>query len=98
VVFTGWGTKTKNWPLPDGRNLAAHWQYIHAYWFPVAHSVKWYVSCANPLENREISYDEVRGLFPTEPPNLSLWDRYGLLFLLAGIALFIAILVWMAQR
>jgi hypothetical protein len=98
VVFYGWGTKTKYWPLPDGRTLTAVWQYVHAYWFPIAYSAKWYVSCVNPLENREISYDEVRGLFPTEPPKLSVWDRYGLLFLFGGIALLIAFLIWKALQ
>lgn len=67
--------------------LVATWKYFHIFWFPAAGAIHWHVMNDKRSEDKEISYDEVKKLVPVNPPEISIWQRYGLYFLIGGLIL-----------
>ena len=77
IIFCS-GTKTKTWEVFGNQHIIVVWKYIHFMFCPLAISQKWYI-VKGEGEPREINYDEVTSLVPTDTPALNLWQRFGIL-------------------
>lgn len=81
----GWGTRQKSWALADGQQLLLVYKYFHLFFiFRVASDQKWFLIGNDRREDREISVEQVRVLFPANTPSLNLWERYSLFLLIAA--------------
>jgi hypothetical protein len=86
----GWGKKTRKWPMGDGKELVATWSYFSFNFLPgLAWSVRWYIVGDSRSEDREVTYDEVKSLFPQNTPSLSYLERYGLLWVISVTAVLV---------
>lgn len=85
MFLFGWGTKNKTWFIDDARSLIVVWKYFHIFFFPVAYDVKWHLIGDARSEDRVISEEELKKLFPVNRPNISIWYRFGLLIGIAAI-------------
>lgn len=84
MLFFGWGTNQKYWPLSNGKKVMASWSYFSLFFSPLAYNIKWILVGDNRQEDQLITYDKVKELFPIDTPRLNLWQRYGLVILLLG--------------
>lgn len=83
-MLFGWGKKTKIWGIDENSHLLAVWNYFHIFWCPIAYNVQWHLIGDKRSEDQVISYEKVKELFPNETPELNLWQKYGLIFLILG--------------
>ncbi len=87
----GWGKKTRKWPMDNGKELVVTWSYFSLNFLSgLAWSIRWYIVGDNRSEDREITYDEVKKLFPENTPCLSRLERYGLLWVCGVTILLVA--------
>lgn len=92
MIFFGWGKKQKNWKTPDGKYFVVTWNYFHIFWCPVAFKVKWHliedekIDVHVIVEDRIVSFEKVKEIFPEQTPDLNVWERYGLIIFIIGIA------------
>lgn len=84
----GSGTKHKVWKINKTKNLMATWSYFHIFFFPIAFNIRWHIIGDSLAIEKTISYEEVKRLIPINTPEISLWNRYGLLF---GICILVTI-------
>jgi len=77
-MFWGWGTKSKQWDLGDGRILMLSWSYFSLLFCPVSSNTQWFILSDSRSQDRRIGYGEVQALIPENTPTMSLWSRFGL--------------------
>lgn len=68
-----------------------NWRYFHIFFCPIAFNIHWHVLGNNRSDDHEVTQEEVKKIFPTNPPDLNFWQRYGLIILIiicAAISLF----------
>lgn len=93
MIFFGWGKKQKYWKTHGGKYLVVSWSYFHIFWCPIALKIKWHliedekINVHVIVEDRTISPEKVKEIFPEQTPELSVWERYGLVILIVGIAI-----------
>lgn len=93
MIFFGWGKKQKSWKTPDGKYLVVTWSFFHIFWCPIAFKIKWHLIEDDKIdvhvivEDRIISSEKVKEIFPKQTPDLSIWERYGLIIIIIGIAI-----------
>lgn len=85
MILFGWGKRDKEWDLSDGRKVSAVWRYFDLFFMPLSLGTKWFVSDSSG--QREVSYDEVKRLFPYDPPKISLFHRFGLVIAIVVLVL-----------
>lgn len=85
MFIFGSGKKTKRFDDFGGQPLIAHWNYIHLFWCPIASNIKWVLFDAKGEEGKIIPYDEVKEMFPENPPKVNLWERFGLIIVVSGL-------------
>ncbi|MDB5195102.1 MAG: hypothetical protein JWO84_286 [Parcubacteria group bacterium] len=90
-MYYGSGTKSREWPLSDGKTLVLKYKYVELFFCPISMKRKWYVIGDKRSEDVEISKEAAYRLLPTgTKPDVPFWDLYGGYFLLVLlIALFI---------
>jgi hypothetical protein len=76
MVF-GWGQKSKEWPLDNGRFLVASWSYVSFLLCPVSRSTRWFIVGDKRSEDHELSKQQLEQMFPEGRPQVPLWSRYG---------------------
>ena len=86
MFFFGWGKKTLTWSLLDGKQLLCRFEYFHIFLCPTVSHAKWYLIGDSRAADKEITYDDVKRLFPQNTPHIGHWQRYGLRYLGALIA------------
>jgi hypothetical protein len=80
-----WGSKSKRWVIDNKRILVLTWKYMAIAFFPfTTYEEVWKIEGENRSEDKIISHDEVMRLFPTNTPDIGLWDRYGLWLFFGG--------------
>ena len=89
MIF-GWGKKSKSWVIDSTHNLVVQWRYFSLFFCPIASSIVWHVIGENRSDDKIISYEEVQKMFPINTPEVSVWNRYGLL-IGAGILIVISL-------
>lgn len=85
----GWGTKSLTWSLPDEKQLFCRFRYFHIFFCPAVTQANWYILGDSRAQDREITYDEVKRLFPQNPPHIGHWQRCGLGYLGAAMTLLV---------
>ena len=88
-MFFGWGNKSKQWALGDGRILLLTWSYFSVLFCPVSSNTAWHVLSDSRSEDRLVSYAEVCEMIPEDTPKMSIWSRYGL-WIVGGAYILIA--------
>jgi len=92
MIF-GWGKKQKSWKTPNGKCLVVTWNYLHIFWCPIAFKIKWYliedekIDIHVIIEDCVISSEKIKEIFPELTPDLNIWERYGLIIIIIGIAI-----------
>ena len=84
MIF-GWGKKSKIWKINDDSHLLAVWKYFHILWCPIGYNVQWHIVGDKRSEDQIVSYEKVKELFPNETPDLNWWQKYGLIYVIAGL-------------
>lgn len=93
MILFGWGKKYKSWKTYDSKCLLVSWNYFSIFLCPIAFKIKWHliedekIEVHTLVEDRIVSFEKVKEIFPIQTPNLSIWQRYGLLIVIAGIAI-----------
>src|SRR3989344_7357786 len=93
MIFFGWGKKQKKWKTPDGKYLVVTWSYFHIFWCPIAFKIKCHLIEDDKIdvhvivEDRTISSEKVKEIFSEQTPDLSIWERYGLIIIIIVIAI-----------
>ncbi|MES2088058.1 MAG: hypothetical protein V4467_03650 [Patescibacteria group bacterium] len=85
----GWGKKSRRWPIGEGKELVATWSYFSLNFVALAWAIHWYVIGENRSEDREVTYDEVKALFPQNTPHLTSLEQYGLWWVIGATALLV---------
>ncbi len=93
TIIFGWGNKQKHWKTPDGKNLVVTWNYFNILWCPIGFNIKWHlvedekIDFHVIMEDRIVSLEEVKKIFPEQTPDLNVWERYGLVIIIIGITI-----------
>ncbi|OHA28560.1 MAG: hypothetical protein A3C08_02285 [Candidatus Taylorbacteria bacterium RIFCSPHIGHO2_02_FULL_47_18] len=93
TIIFGWGKKQKSWKTPDGKNLVVTWNYFNFFWCPIGFNVKWHliedekIDVHVIVEDRVVSFEKVKEIFPEQTPDLNVWERYGLIIIIIVIAI-----------
>lgn len=75
MLFFGWGTKSKTWNLGNGYILLCVYNYFHIWYIlRLVTSKRWFIQGANRLEDREISYEQVREILPYDTPKINAYN------------------------
>lgn len=87
MIF-GWGKRSQAWVIGEGnRRIVAQWSYFSLFFCPFAFGITWHLLEDSRSADKMITYEEVKKLFPKNPPKISFWYRYGLLIGIAVILL-----------
>lgn len=97
LIFFGWGEQRKTWKLAGDKLLVATWSHFNLFWCPIAFNIKWHLieevedeikmSAHILCGDYEIPYEKVREVVPEQTPDLDIWQRYGLVLVIVGIAI-----------
>jgi hypothetical protein len=91
MIFFGWGNKTKTWNAPENSEytaLVCNYTYFNlSFIFQIALKRKWVLISSTRNQDKEISYAEVKKLYPLKTPQLNLWERFGLFMLIIPLIL-----------
>ena len=86
-MFYSWGKNTKEWSYDfkgEDLNIVCVYSYFAVLFvFPVAWNLKWYIVSDKRSEDVQVSYLELKNKLGEHTPSLSLWTRFGLLFVFA---------------
>ena len=108
MLFYGWGGDAQVFPMPDGRTVRCEYRYVTLFFiFKFVYKQTWHIieqQAPAPLGSatppppppspREVTRDDLKALYtPDDPPGLGLWTRFGLAVPLAGLGVFIAMIV-----
>lgn len=88
IIF-GWGRKSRSWVIRGGKTVLATWPYVSLFFCPLALDITWTVYGDPRSFERVVSYEEIKELAPANTPQLGVWERFGLLFLVVTFSLFI---------
>ena len=87
MLFFGWGTKIKSWVVDNEHQLVAHWSYFSIFFCPIAFGITWHIRGDSRLEDKMISHNDVKRMFPVATPDIGMWNRCGLLIIIGGLFL-----------
>lgn len=86
MIF-GWGTKIRHFFWDDEHVLTLSWNYFSIFWCPVGYNATWTINGDKRSDDKVITYHQVQLKFPTNTPNISLWNRYGLWMVIGGLVI-----------
>jgi hypothetical protein len=68
-MFFGWGTKRKQWNLSNGYFLICAYNYFHIMFIlrVIIHK-KWFIISSNRAEDKQLSKEDFKLLFPDKKP------------------------------
>ncbi len=91
MLFFGFGTRSKKWIFGNSFCLVAEWDYVDFFMCPLALSIKWKLIGDKRSEDRQLTYKEVKEMFPVKTPKVGKLDRFGLLYVIAACFIFVEI-------
>ena len=92
MIF-GWGRRSRRWAMTEGWSVACVYRCFRLFFvFSWAYDMQW-VLIDPQKQSRPVQRGEVEALYPDGgAPNLSAWDRFGLV---VGIAAFVVLAMLM---
>lgn len=88
-MFFGWGQKSKQAAMPDGKGIVLTWRYFSLmFLFQIAFGKKWFLLTNDRAEDRQVPKGELQAMYGEAVPDLNPWQQWGLLIAIAVIALF----------
>lgn len=89
-MIYGWGRKNKSWPMPDGRQLVAEYNYGSVLFiFKVAWKRTYTIIGRDRAMDQKITREELEKVYGDgNVPDIGLFERFGVFFAMAGIIVF----------
>ena len=86
-MFYGWGKKSKQWPMADGKVLVCTYSYLSLMFiFALGYKKRWLVADNDRNNDQELTRAEVESRYGDDAPDIGPWAQYGLFIgLAAGI-------------
>ena len=91
LIPIGSSRREKSWPTSNGGKLICRYKYFYilANDCQAASNIKWYTTDSSGEQEKEITYAQVKQIFPHRTPHLGVWERYALIL----ISVFVLILI-----
>lgn len=81
----GWGTRSKSWPLPDGRAVLLTWNFYHIFqYITFSYEPAWYLISGDQKKNW-IGMDAAQKMLPAENIQIPFYFQYSGVIVVAGI-------------
>jgi hypothetical protein len=102
MIIYGWGKSSKQWQKMvngEAKILICSYNYFSLFFFlTIAFNAKWFLAGENRSEDKQLTYTEVKKLFPEKTPRLGIWKRFSLLIVITSLILFGTISAFMAPK
>ncbi len=85
MFLFGWGRKSKAFTLADGTALLVIWGYFHLMFCPISFGIEYHAIADARSEDRALTRVQAESLYGDKVPNPNVWQRYGLLIVIAII-------------
>ena len=88
-MFYGWGTKSKDWTMSDGRQLVLRYRFFSIMFiFQIAFAKKWMLIGRDRAMDQTVDRNELQRLYGNDVPNLGLWSQWGLVLSIVALMTF----------
>ena len=86
-MFYGWGSRNKNWTMPDGRQLICQYNYFSLMFIiRLVWRRRWHLVGRDRAMDQEVNREELAKVYGAgNVPDLGLFERFGMFFVIGAI-------------